>query len=581
MMNISKDFLKAKKLKLALVSVLLIEVILLLAQNFIPAYMLYLIESNTDLLDFIKIVSFIAIIFVILNVIKAKSEFFIELKKKIFVSHIKIDVMRLQTKLSLQDYIQSARLDQFQKLNNFFFTNGFGFEYVLQICLKFSYYILTLFILTIVLYKFFTPLIIILIILFISLMFLSYKSIEKQKKLNDIKSGKIARKSDYYFDSFFENDAFENLRFMNEEEKVKQLMINSENTRGQYVAKVAQLNFLSDCFDKCLVYLFAGIFIIIAIITNDLDIATLWIIIYSGIQYFQLLSEVVHMSVAISEAKEYDDLYGELFNQETVKSDKTTTASLDNGIKEIEFKNVSYKYPSSDSYVIKDFNVKFITGQKYCIIGENGVGKSTIIDLMLGLLKPTKGQILINGIDIISFNNEQLIDMTSTVFQQVNLYPLTLNNNITMSQEKVDDDFKVKYQNNFRIIDKYADSFEKRLTKEISDDGISLSGGESQQLSIIKALWANKEVLVFDEPTSSLDAGAELKYYEMLNNLTDSNIVVMVTHRMAGCKYVDQIIYLEDGRVLESGHHDELLKLNQAYARFYNIQASKFKGEHE
>ncbi|MEQ0487681.1 ABC transporter ATP-binding protein [Anaerococcus murdochii] len=244
---------------------------------------------------------------------------------------------------------------------------------------------------------------------------------------------------------------------------------------------------------------------------------------------------------------------------------------------EIVLAYVSFKYPGTDDYVLKDMNLKIKDSETIALVGENGAGKSTLALLLAGLYQPTEGRILINGEDI----KDSHIDykkLISAVFQDSNLLPFSFKENILMSTEdrNIDDIYKMTHLD--EIINKYEKKDDQTLLRILDNDGVDLSGGQKQRLFLARAIAKSKaKLLILDEPTAQLDALNERELYMLYDNLTKDKSSIFISHRLASTKFCDRIIYLKDGKILANGTHDELMNTCEDYKDLYNLQADNYK----
>ena len=246
----------------------------------------------------------------------------------------------------------------------------------------------------------------------------------------------------------------------------------------------------------------------------------------------------------------------------------------------LEFKNVYFKFYMQDDFVLKDISFKINNGDKLAIVGYNGAGKTTLIKLMVGLYHPTNGEILINGINIERFNRKILNKFFSPVFQEITHYSLSIAENISF-----DNNVNINKLENvtkktmlFNKINELPLKFDSIISRDIDDDGIELSGGELQKLSISRGLYKNSKIIILDEPTSAIDAISELELYENLNEILNKTSV-FISHRLSSVKFCNKVIFMDKGKIIESGTHEELLSLNKKYAELFNIQAKYYVGE--
>ena len=244
-------------------------------------------------------------------------------------------------------------------------------------------------------------------------------------------------------------------------------------------------------------------------------------------------------------------------------------------IKSIEFKNVSFIYPGSDKYVLRNISFKINSNEKISIVGTNGSGKTTIIKLLLRLYKPTEGNIFINGININEIAYDDYIDCFSVVFQDYKLFAFSIRENLCM--DKVDNDETLdQVMKKVNLLDKVNSlphKYETNYSRMFDDNGIEFSGGESQKLAITRALYKDAQFVIMDEPTAALDPLAEYEIYNDFDKLTKGKTAVYISHRLSSCKFCDRIMLISNGKIVEQGTHDELLNQKGLYADMYSKQA--------
>ena len=245
---------------------------------------------------------------------------------------------------------------------------------------------------------------------------------------------------------------------------------------------------------------------------------------------------------------------------------------------EIEFKNVSFKYPRTEKYIFKNLDFTIHKGERLAIVGVNGAGKSTLVKLMTGLFAPTEGEILINGIPIGAFNKKALYSMFSAVFQEVNTLAYTVLENVACHAEgdrarAMDALERVGLGGKVRAFPK---GLEQTLLKIIEKDGTELSGGEAQKLSIARALYKDANMVIMDEPTAALDALAEAEIYENFAALVQGKTAVYISHRLASTKFCDHIALFDGQGLAEYGTHEELLALGGKYFEMFTVQGKYY-----
>lgn len=250
---------------------------------------------------------------------------------------------------------------------------------------------------------------------------------------------------------------------------------------------------------------------------------------------------------------------------------------------EIEFKNVSYKYPEAEGFALKNLNLKIVPGEKLAVVGLNGAGKTTMIKLLLRLYDPTEGVITLNGTDIRSFKREDYYKLFSPVFQDTEVFAFPISENISMDPADITDNDKAYRCAVEAGLKERVDSLKKgiltELLKVVDDEGVDFSGGEKQKLSLARALYKGAPIVVLDEPTSALDALAEQKLYENFDKMTDSKSAVYISHRLASTRFCDHVAMFKDGFMIEYGTHDSLMEKAGEYAKMFNLQAQYYREE--
>lgn len=241
----------------------------------------------------------------------------------------------------------------------------------------------------------------------------------------------------------------------------------------------------------------------------------------------------------------------------------------------IEFKNISFAYPQSDKTVLNNISFKVEKGENIAIVGENGAGKTTLIKLLCGLYKTDKGEIIINSKSSSKFEKGEYFSLFSPVFQDYSFLPLTVAQNIAASLD-FDEEKVISSLKSAGIYDKIKslpNGINTKMIKEINKDAEDFSGGEKQKLLLAKAVFKNAPVLILDEPTAALDPIAENELYLKYNELTKGKISFFISHRLSSTRFCDKIFFISDGKIAESGTHEELMTLKGKYYRMYQLQS--------
>lgn len=247
---------------------------------------------------------------------------------------------------------------------------------------------------------------------------------------------------------------------------------------------------------------------------------------------------------------------------------------------EVEFCNVSFRYPGTEKYVLKDVTMKFRIGEKLAVVGENGSGKTTFIKLLCRLYDPTEGEIRLNGIDIRKYNYYEYISIFSVVFQDFKLLAFPLGQNVAVGvhykKEKIANCLKtVGIEGQMNCM---KEGLETYLYKEFNENGVEISGGEAQKIVIARALNKDAAFLILDEPTAALDPITEYEIYTRFNEIVGERTAIYISHRLSSCRFCDDIVVFDKGRICQQGSHKQLLQdtLGKYYA-LWNSQAQYYK----
>lgn len=246
---------------------------------------------------------------------------------------------------------------------------------------------------------------------------------------------------------------------------------------------------------------------------------------------------------------------------------------------EIEFRHVSFKYPNSETYALRDVNLKFEIGKRLAVVGRNGSGKTTFIKLLCRLYDPSEGEILLNGIDIRKYNYLEYMMIFSIVFQDFKLFALKLGENVASSanydRELVIDCLnKAGFKDRLETMQEGLDTY---LYKDYSRDGVDVSGGEAQKIAIARSLYKNAPFIILDEPTAALDPIAEAEIYSKFDEIVNDKTAIYISHRLSSCKFCDEIAVFDEGSVIQKGSHDELIKDEKGkYYELWHAQAQYY-----
>ncbi|MGN0998153.1 MAG: ABC transporter ATP-binding protein [Faecousia sp.] len=246
---------------------------------------------------------------------------------------------------------------------------------------------------------------------------------------------------------------------------------------------------------------------------------------------------------------------------------------------EVEFRDVSFRYPGSETYALRHVNMKFRVGSRLAVVGMNGSGKTTFIKLLCRLYDPTEGQILLNGIDIRKYRYDDYMSIFSVVFQDFQLFAMPLGENVA-GAAKYDRERALDCLQKAGFGDRMASmphGLDTYLYKDLDQEGVEVSGGEAQKIAIARALYKDAPFIILDEPTAALDPIAEAEIYSKFNDIAGDKTAIYISHRLSSCKFCDEIAVFHEGAVIQQGTHAELVAdENGKYYELWNAQAQYY-----
>ncbi len=251
----------------------------------------------------------------------------------------------------------------------------------------------------------------------------------------------------------------------------------------------------------------------------------------------------------------------------------------------LELRDVSFTYPGQAAPVISHINLKLKAGEKLALIGLNGAGKTTLVKLICGFYAPTEGEILLNDIPIGQFDREQYYSLLSVLFQDFTLLPASVDENIaSCSKENIDTQKLERALEESGFLERYerlSKGGESLLVRDIFKEAVDFSGGERQRLLFARALYKDAPLLILDEPTAALDPIAENEIYMKYGEVTKGKTSIYISHRLSSTRFCDRIVLLENGNIVESGTHEQLMEGNGRYAQLFEMQSRYYKEQEE
>ncbi|MCL2775508.1 MAG: ABC transporter ATP-binding protein/permease [Oscillospiraceae bacterium] len=286
-----------------------------------------------------------------------------------------------------------------------------------------------------------------------------------------------------------------------------------------------------------------------------------------------IIADYPHNNIYLKNILDYINMPNNM-EQGTLKTEKRAGSAY-----EIEFRNVSFKYPGTDTYALKNLSLKFNIGKRMAVVGMNGSGKTTMIKLLCRLYDPTDGVITLNGIDVKKYDYAEYMAIFSVVFQDFKLFSFTLGQNVSTSVD-VDTQQAEKCLNmaglgeRLQIMPK---GLETPLYKDFEEDGVEISGGEAQKIALARALYKDAPFIVLDEPTAALDPIAEFEVYSKFNEIVGGKTAIYISHRLSSCRFCDDIAVFHEGELIQRGSHDALIAdENGKYHELWHAQAQYY-----
>lgn len=303
------------------------------------------------------------------------------------------------------------------------------------------------------------------------------------------------------------------------------------------------------------------------------------LVLYCG-SFMQIISGIMMFANTLGKLKEILPLardYFKILEAESTMIYGNRELDLSNRF-EIEFNNISFKYPKSDNYALKHINLKIRGGEKLAVVGRNGSGKTTFIKLLCRLYDVDEGEILINGINIKEYTRDSLNNLYSVVFQDYKILSLTVADNISASDEcdKAKLCSALDKANINERIEAMPQKEKTYLYKDLDKSGVEISGGEAQKLALARALYKDSPIVILDEPTAALDPIAENEIYSRFNSFVENKTAIYISHRLSSCAFCDRIAVFYNAELVETGTHNELVSANGIYAELWNAQASYY-----
>lgn len=399
----------------------------------------------------------------------------------------------------------------------------------------------------------------------------------------------INRRYNYYFNLGMDAQAQKEIRLYDLEPVITDTVLKeNRNSCDLYTNAMKSLGKsmgLMQVIAVCaaaLSYLYLGIRTFSDRFGKMLSIGSLTMYVTSAINFSSSMQAMGQQMVMMFQTLSYLDPYLEFMNiEEEVR--ETGKEKFEGPINTVEFRNVTFTYPKADKPTLKDISFSVNRGQKISIVGLNGAGKSTLVKLICRMYKVDSGEILVNGKNIYDYDYRTYMNTISAVFQDYKLFNFTIAENVSCKETNTpEDEEKI-----LRLIDEVGmkdkvselkNGINSRFGKEYDEEGIEMSGGQSQKIAIARALYKPAEMVILDEPASALDPIAEAEIYEKFNSLVEDKTAIYISHRMSSSIFCDKILIIDGGTVADFDTHENLMKKTDSlYYKLFMAQAENYK----
>lgn len=565
-----------------------LEVVLEAAEPFmfllVPSLIIRLLTKGTNIEELTAYIGILFLFLAILRFIKTavigrNSNYYINLRlagplKKLYRSYISRDYEEVEP-----NYWQK----QFSYANESLYTNARGYEGFTRQLIDTAKNTTAIFLFSMVVGRINVYILILLLILSV-LQSIAYRWAVKYEMKNQFIRADLLSKTWSFYDQMTDVAAGKDIRLYQ-----MQNWLNGKNAKivedyERILIKEKKRFYLVDLIGQCLQLLRDGgcyLYLIVSIMHGKLSVDefVLYISMVSGFSIY-FLRIVDNLNKLNTFAKQIDPLRDYL---ESSAVNESESNKIDQNEIEIELEHVDFIYPQSDKKILNDFSLKIKNKEKIALVGINGAGKTTLVKLLCGLYKPTTGTIQINGINIEELSKGSIFNAITAVFQESYIFPYEIYQNVSLNEMNETDMEKVieccQKVGLHEKIKSFSKGYETLVGKDLDDSGIQFSGGEKQKLLLARALYQGGDFMILDEPTAQLDAISESELYEDFKDMTYDKTALFISHRLASTRFCDRILFLENGKIIEEGTHDELMQLKGKYQKMFEVQSQYYREE--
>ena len=362
-------------------------------------------------------------------------------------------------------------------------------------------------------------------------------------------------------------------------------MESMRQTSKAYGIKIGIVRFFRTILSELFVYLGVQSMIVYQYLVNSAyTLGELTMLINATSEFSNLIGQFSWARNDIYECGMFIENFRTFMEYETKMPENENGKLPDTDKVDICFKNVSFAYEGSREQVLKNINMTIKKGQRIAIVGHNGAGKSTFVKLLMRLYDATEGTLEVGGTDVKEYRLSAYRNIFGTIFQDFKVFASSITDNVLLhgSVTEADKDRAKKALQASGILEKVQglkNGMESQLTKEFDKEGVIMSGGEFQKLAIARVFAKECEICILDEPSSALDPLSEYEIFQNMMKACEGKTVIFISHRLSSTVMADKIYMLENGEIIESGSHDELMEQNGKYAEMYHMQAKRYQEE--
>ena len=435
------------------------------------------------------------------------------------------------------------------------------------------------------------PVLIVVLAVGIVLMLAIYSGMSKEQAELMQEVIPINRRFGYYLGLATEKEPQKDIRLYDMEEMITDRIVEFANNTCDFFEKIqikmgkvsGQMTLVSEGV-AAISYAYVGIRTLTTTFGPKLSLGELTMYVSAAINFSGMVTAFGEAIVNMLQFLQYLDPYMEFMSlaEETKQSGKIPFTGE---VETVEFKDVTFTYPSAEKPVLKNISFSIHKGEKISIVGLNGAGKSTLVKLICRMYQADSGEIYVNGRNIYDYEYFSYMNTISAVFQDYRLFNFTIAENVSCQQKDANRDeinrliYEVGLQEK---VSELKDGIDSRFGKDYDEDGIEMSGGQGQKIAIARALYKKASMVILDEPASALDPIAEAEIYEKFNGLVEDKTAIYISHRMSSSVFCDKILIIDGGTVADYDTHENLMKKTESlYYKLFMSQAENYKLEPE